>query len=186
MYKLEFKMKNSYNSDIRLKLIITLWSLLFTKCFFLEFLVRQYAVPINSFYYVWALSILMAAVATTVYAELQIKERVKSIWQPNSLLVLIGYIITVLFVISALIAPDKQSHIALVLAALIVTAQHTWLWIGKLDKSYRMTTLGWFVGVTAIAYLGSPEGFLIFAICMLSLSAAPSLARFLALRKATV
>ena len=186
MYSTKIEMKDSFNSDIRLKLIMALWSLLFTKCFFLEFLVRHYAVPINSLYYVWALSILMAAVATTVYAELQIKERVKSIRRPNSFFVLMGNIITVLFVISALIAPEKQSHIALVLAALIVTAQHTWLWIGNLDKSYRMTSWGWLLGVIAITSLGSPAGFLVFSICMLTLSAAPSLARFLALRKAMV
>ena len=165
---------------------MTLWSLLFTKCFFLEFLVRHYAVPINSLYYVWSLSILMAAVATTVHAELQIKERVKRIQQPNSFFVLIGIIFTVLFVISALIAPEKESHIALILAALVVTVQHTWLWIGKLDKSYRMSSWGWFLGTTAIIYLGSTTGFLVFAICILSLSAAPSLARFLALRNSTV
>ena len=161
---------------------MTLWSLLFTKCFFLEFLVRRYSVPINSLYYVWSLSILMAAVATIVYAELQIKERVKCIQQPNSLFILIGNIITVLFVISALIAPEKQSHIALILAALIITAQHIWLWIGKLDKSYRLTSWGWFLGTTAITYLGSTTGFLVFAICMFSLSAAPCLTKFLALR----
>ena len=178
-------MKHSYDSDMQLRLIVTLWSLLFTKCFFLEFLVRHYDVPINSLYYVWSLSILMAAVATTVYAELQFKERVKHIQQPNSLIVLIGNIITVLFVISALIAPNKQSHIALILAALIVTAQHTWLWIGKIDKSYRMTSWGWFLGTIAITYLGSTTGFLVFAICLLSLSASPSLARFLALKNST-
>ena len=179
-------MKYSYNCDIRLSLIMTLWSLLFTKCFFLEFLVRHYAVPINSLYYVWSLSILMAAVATTIYAELQIKERVKRIQQPNSLFILIGNIITVLFVISALIAPEKQSHIALILAALIITAQHIWLWIGKLDKSYRMTTWGWVLGTTAITSLDSTTGFLVFAICTLSLSAAPSLAKFLTLRNSAV
>ena len=178
-------MKYIYNSDTRLKLVMTLWSLLFSKCFFLEFLVRHYAVPINSLYYVWSLSILMAALATTVYAELQIKERVKHIQQPSSLFVLIGNIITALFVISALIAPDKQSHIALILAALIVAALHTWLWIEKKDKSYRITSWGWFLGAIAITYLTSTTGFLVFAICMLSLSATPSLTRFLALKNST-
>jgi len=129
---------------------------------------------------------MMAVLATTVYAELQIKERVKRIQQPNSLFFFIGNIITVLFVISALIAPEKQSHIALILAALILTVQHIWLWIRKLDKNYRITSWGWFLGTAAIAYLGSTTGFLVFAICILSLSTAPSLARFLALKNSTL
>ena len=68
-------MRHASQSDRRLKFIFTLWGLLFTKCFMLEYLVRHYAAPINSLTYVWALSIIMAVVATAVYANQQSEQR---------------------------------------------------------------------------------------------------------------
>lgn len=51
----------------QIRLMRIIWSLLLAKCFALEFLVQYYEVPINSIYYVWTLSILMASTATYLY-----------------------------------------------------------------------------------------------------------------------
>ena len=59
----------------RSNFILALWSLLFTKCFTLEYLVRHYEAPINSISYVWILSITMAGGATPVFAHIKTEGR---------------------------------------------------------------------------------------------------------------
>lgn len=61
-------------------LVPILWSLLFAKCFALQYLVEIYQVPINSALYVWTLSILMAGTATVVYLDLNLNSTY-SHWQ---------------------------------------------------------------------------------------------------------
>lgn len=179
-------MRDAPHTETQFNLIIALWGLLFAKCFLLEFLVRQYAMPINSLIYVWALSILMATVATAVYANLQREKRPEVFWQVGFLPVVLAGAVTVLFVFRALISPVEQTGLTLALAALVLAIKHVWLWIRNPRTSSRWMAPGWFVGAMAIAYLGSPAGFLVFSLSVLSLSAVPNLARFFALRKRKV
>lgn len=44
-----------------------LWSLIFAKCLTLEYLIQVYSVPINSFFYIWMLTLSMGGVATAVF-----------------------------------------------------------------------------------------------------------------------
>lgn len=165
---------------------MTLWGLLFTKCFLLEFLVRHYAVPINSLYYVWALSIIMATLATVVYVDLQYVDQGDSPWQSFSLFQLLASVFSVLLVFNALISPDEKSYIALTMAALIYTIKSAWNWLYKSRKNYQLKTLGWASATVVIIYLKCPTGFLIFSICILILSTMPSFSKFFMLKKSKV
>ena len=51
-------------------LFIGLWGLIIAKCYILEFWVRVYAVPINSAFYVWFLTLSMAAIASAAFCRL--------------------------------------------------------------------------------------------------------------------
>ena len=60
-------MHSAHASNQRNLIILVLWGLVFAKCLILEYLVRVYSVPINSFVYVWVLTLSMASAATVVF-----------------------------------------------------------------------------------------------------------------------
>lgn len=81
-----------------------IWSILLSKCFALEFFVQYYEVPINSIYYVWALSLIMAGTATYLYIAKELKENMRyraaiQIWTKFSLgaICVIAVILCLLF-----------------------------------------------------------------------------------------
>lgn len=51
-------------------LLIGLWGLILAKCCLLEHFVLRYAIPVDTGFYIWGLSIFMAAVATIVLSGL--------------------------------------------------------------------------------------------------------------------
>jgi signal transduction histidine kinase len=116
-------MIHSLYTSSRSTFILALWSLLFTKCFTLEYLVRHYEAPINSLSYVWALSIIMACVATVVYANIQAEVRTKLLKHPNFLVILTLALFIVILVAKSLLAEGGVSR-SLALAA-TGTLHHT-------------------------------------------------------------
>jgi len=175
-------MSHPDDSNTRLTLILTLWGLLFTKCFTLEFLVRHYDVPINSLNYVWALSIIMASVATIVYANIQTEDRSSLIKHPNfSVLLITGLVVTPL-VAQSLLSSSEESFL-LAFAAVGVGFSHIWRHLKKYQPSRIGIAFGWFGGAAAIFYSGQTFGFLIFGICIFSLSFLPGLFKVVTLRR---
>lgn len=95
----------------RERLIVLLWGLLFAKCFILEHYVRAHEIPVNSWLYVWALSISMATVATLAFwrmrsaegTPLQIPRALLAIW---SLCLLAGALVwlSAVFLLPAAVA----------------------------------------------------------------------------------
>lgn len=177
-------MRETPTSTTRINRLITLWGLLFTKCFLLEFLVRHYGVPINSLTYVWALSLVMASVATAVYINLQKQEFRLLFKQPSFAIASLTSLVATLFVLLSLTAPAQQGGMALASAALMLTIRHFWLSARKTGAGSRLKALCWMVAAMAIAYLGTPLGFLVFAAVIVCLVVIPGLAQFIAQRKA--
>ena len=175
-------MTNSSDTSSRSTFILALWSLLFTKCFTLEYLVRHYEAPINSLSYVWALSITMASVATVVYANIQAEVCTKLLKHPNFLVILTLALFIVILVAKSLLTTDGVSH-SLALAA-------TGLSIIKLlvhGKDLKSRSIGisisWFVAAIAILNTAQPLAFLVFAISISIISFLPRFAKFVALRR---
>jgi hypothetical protein len=69
----------------RERFLFLLWALLFAKCFIVEHFVQAYAVPVNSWLYVWGLSISMASVASVVFLRVRGSEHRTHNW-PRGLL----------------------------------------------------------------------------------------------------
>ena len=166
----------------RSNFILALWSLLFTKCFTLEYLVRHYEAPINSISYVWILSITMAAVATLVYANIQTEVRTKLLKHPNFLVVLALALLIVILVVKSLLSVGEVSH-SLALAA-------TGLSIIQLlihGKDLKPRAIGistcWFVAALAILNTTQPQAFLFFAMSVCIISFLPRFAQFVSLRR---
>jgi hypothetical protein len=148
----------------KLQLILFLWGLLLTKCFALEFLVRQYEVPIDSLTYVWMLSLVMASVATLVYAKLHsagIRQLAKTpVFRVNAIVLLA----TAVLVAWNVAEKSADSPFIMILVALLLAAKNTWLWLQETSPHARRRALGWIFAIGAITYFGSPTAFLIFAI----------------------
>ncbi len=176
-------MKQASHSKARFNLIVTLWGLLFTKCFLLEFWVRHYAVPINSLIYVWTLSTLMAAVATVVYSNLHKQTRAELMQSPGFLLSVTTITVTALFAIGSLVSPVEQSGYVLAAAALLIAIFHGWRLFCQPRPTQAWIAPCWLVVASAIAYSGSPVGFLLFAFGIFCLWVIPGIARFFALRQ---
>lgn len=64
-------MQTSPHLDHSHYLITALWALILAKCFFFEYIICSYSIPINSVLFIWSLSILMSTVATIVYFSTQ-------------------------------------------------------------------------------------------------------------------
>ena len=178
-------MNHSPNTDSRSNFILALWGLLFTKCFTLEYLVRHYEAPINSLSYVWALSIIMAGVATLVYANIQSEERTKQLEHPNFLVVFALAIFIVILVVKSLLATDGIRH-TLALAAVGLSIIQL-LINGKALKARVIgISLGWFLAAALIFIAAQPLSFLVFAVSICMLSFLPRAIQFVALRRGKV
>ena len=175
-------MTYSSNTGSRSTFILALWSLLFTKCFTLEYLVRHYEAPINSLSYVWALSITMAGVATVVYANIQAEVRNKLLKHPNFLVILTLALFIVILVAKSLSTTDGVSH-SLALAAtglsIIQLLVH-----GKDLKSRSFgTSISWLIAAVAILNTAQPLAFFVFAMSICIISFLPRALQFVSLRR---
>ena len=175
-------MINYSNISTRSNFILALWSLLFTKCSTLEYLVRHYEAPINSISYVWALSIAMAGIATLVYANIQVEVRNKLLKHPNFLVVLALALLVVILVVKSLLAVGEVSH-NLTLAAIVLSIIQLLTHDKDLKPRAIIHSVSWFVAALAIFNTTQPQTFLFFAISICIISFLPSFAQFVALRR---
>ena len=175
-------MIHSSNTNSHSTFILALWSLLFTKCFTLEYLVRHYVAPINSLSYVWALSITMAVVATVVYANIQAEVRSKFLRHPNFLVIFTLALFIVILVAKSLLATSEVSYSLALAASGLSIIQ---LLIHGKDSEPRSIgiSISWFVAAAAILNTAQPLAFLVFAISICLISFLPRFAQFVALRR---
>ena len=175
-------MTNSSDTSSRSTFILALWSLLFTKCFTLEYLVRHYEAPINSLTYVWVLSITMASVATVVYTNIQAEVRTKLLKHPNFLVVLTLALFIVILVVKSLLATDGVSH-SLALAATGLSIIQL-LIHGKYLKSRSFgTSISWLIAAVAILNTAQPLAFFVLAMSICIISFLPRALQFVSLRR---
>ena len=175
-------MTYSANTNSRLTFILALWSLLFTKCFTLEYLVRHYEAPINSISYVWILSITMAGVATLVYANIQTEARTKLLKHPNFLVVLALALLIVILVVKSLLSVGEVSH-SLSLAATVLSIIQLLMHGKDLKPRAIGISICWFVAALAILNTTQPQAFLFFAMSVCIISFLPRFAQFVSLRR---
>ena len=166
----------------RSNFILALWSLLFTKCFTLEYLVRHYEAPINSISYVWILSITMAGVATLVYANIQTEARTKLLKHPNFLVVLALALLIVILVVKSLLSVGEVSH-SLALAATGLSIIQLLMHGNDLKPRVIGISICWFVAALAILNTTQSQAFLFFAMSICIISFLPRALQFVSLRR---
>ena len=129
-------------------LLTALWALIFAKCFFFEYLICSYAVPINSVLFIWSLSILMSTVATIVYFSVQNSGKVQqNIYFSQGKTCCACGLIIFLNVSGAYLFGSIPTNMLLACIAFILA-------LGNLNQSIRISsfrfiysTLGWSLGI---------------------------------------
>ncbi|MGJ8638490.1 MAG: hypothetical protein ACSHYA_03780 [Opitutaceae bacterium] len=162
------------------RLLLIFWSLLFVKCFTLEFLVVRYDVPINSIAYVWSLSIFMASVATLVKYRIEKRPSSNSGTFPMHKAIWLTCLIsiTLLHLIDLWRNHPTEAYASGISAV--------FMGLGYCSQALLLKQLvpllcgfAWWIGAAAIFRLENPEKLLAFAICTLLLTTLPTLSAYI-------
>jgi hypothetical protein len=173
---------NTYNSTPRHKhyLLITLWTILITKCFTFEYLTMAYEVPINSRIYIWSLSLFMATFASIVYLRLNQQEARTSMLRSKVVIIWLGAILAILVCGSIGLTVEwiQPMYLPSFFAAIIATA-YTAQFLYNREGQTVASLLGWWLGAATLTALPAPLPVIGFAFCMLSFTTLPSFISYL-------
>ena len=167
-------MQTSPHLDHSHYLLTALWALIFAKCFFFEYLICSYAVPINSVLFIWSLSILMSTIATIVYFSVQNSGKVlQNIYFSLGKTWCACGLIIILIVSGAYLFGSIPTNMLLACIALILA-------LGNLNQSIRIrsfrfiySALGWSLSAALSLLSPPPLHLLIFAWSLTLFTAAP-------------
>ena len=167
-------MRTSPHLDHSHYLVTALWALIFAKCFFFEYLICSYAIPVNSALFIWFLSILMSTVATIVYFSVQnrgkalhsIYHSLGKIWSVCGLI--IGVILSGAFFINSIPTSILPTCIAIILSLGNYTQS-----IQTRSIRFVFSALGWSLCATLALLSPPPLHLLIFALSLTLFTAAP-------------
>lgn len=168
-------MRTSFFTNHRNLLLVSLWGLIFAKCFILEYFVHIYSVPINSALYVWSLSISMAAAATFVFVRLKAQGRQYSTSLQRNLLIWGLCSLGMLATLAAGFGLNRIPHFAIP-ACLAVLIGFGYGAHGQMAKNpvYTVSAIGWWIGAAVLFAQNNVNNLLIFAVLIIAFSVAPT------------
>jgi len=164
------------------QIVILLWSLIFAKCFALEYFVQVYTVPINSALYVWSLTLLMATTATVVFLRLRISQECVQHIQRQDLFIWGTCSATILLTIVLIVQSQRISNYILpaLFAIMLGTAyiSHGCL---KHRHIHIFSGIGWWIGASGLLLFGphSAKSLFLFAALIIVLTSVPTLLQIL-------
>lgn len=130
----------------RERLIVLLWGLLFAKCFIVEYYVQAYDVPVNSWLYVWGLSIAMATVATIAFWRMRTAEQLPP-RVPRSLLVGWGICLAAaaLLFLMAWLTPVLRLDGLPLLFSVLLGGGYSWQFLHTKARLDGFPAVGWWL-----------------------------------------
>ena len=155
-------------------MVIILWGLVFSKCLALEYLIQVYSVPINSFFYIWLLTLTMASFATVSFLRAPKTEsfHLEKISVVN--LVWSGCGITGLLSICVFyLANEPKTFVLATVIAVILGIGHLVHGIIIRKNMYIFSGIGWWVGAAVLATQSNLESLAIFAFLIILLAILP-------------
>lgn len=157
-------------------MITILWGLIFSKCLTLEYLVQVYSVPINSFFYIWLLTLSMGGVATIAFFRTRHSDRyrlerisiVNAIWLGCSALGLL--LVGILFFLIPLNPYACLTGFSIILGIGCIAN-------GIIEGKHALTFsgIGWWIGAAVLAARNNVESLSAFAILIIFLLIVPSI-----------
>ena len=156
--------------------IFILWGLVLAKCLTLEYLIQVYSAPINSLFYIWALSLLMATAATLTFFRTSFditgfRKTAPLLWIIVFSCAVVGFVMSLGIVFFTELNPYKIPAILSFLSGVaylsrgILTGKHI----------YSLSGIGWWVGTATLATRNGPENLPIFAFLIILWGVAPSI-----------
>lgn len=158
----------------RERFIVLLWALLFAKCFIVEHYVQAHDVPVNSWLYVWALSISMAAVATGVFWRLRTAEHLPR-QVPRALFMgwAICLVLAAFFVVGAWLTPFIHAGALMTGLSLLLCCGYAWQGLHSKALLDWFSAVGWFFMAGFLLTLASNFAFFAFGFGLLGLIVLP-------------
>ncbi|MEN8863495.1 MAG: hypothetical protein ABF315_09955, partial [Lentimonas sp.] len=156
-------------------------SLLFIKCFTLEYLVVRYNVPINSIVYVWSLSLLMAGVATIIYLQRKVDKLNKPLSRLQLHQCVWALTVTSIIILSAIsLATEWMSELRILPThAILLGASYVIQGILLKQLPHIISGFGWWIGAKVIFQVNAPNDLLAFAASVLLFATLPILAKYI-------
>ncbi len=100
--ELSLSVERAYREALVTDRLGALWSLILAKCFLAQWAIERFAIPIRGFFYIWALTLTMASVASLYYLH---AHRVKLYLLPThfrvNAAVLAGLVVSLGFIVYA-------------------------------------------------------------------------------------
>ena len=155
-------------------MVIVLWGLIFAKCLTLEYLIQVYSIPVNSFFYIWLLTLTMASVATIALLRTNATEICRPKTISNVHLIWLGCGVASLLLIgilSLLSELNPYTVPAILSIALGIGYLGNGIFVRK--KTYILSGIGWCMGAATLAAHNNVESLSIFAFLMILLTVLP-------------
>lgn len=157
-------------------MIILLWCLTFSKCLTLEYLIQVYSVPINSFFYIWSLTLTLASVATFVF--FRTKTAKSKYFEEISIVHLIWLACTMIGIVSVgvfFLLGGFDVNILTTILSVTLGAGYLvhGVVIGK--NILIFNGIGWWIGAAMLATQNSLESLAIFASLIILLTILPTM-----------
>lgn len=155
-------------------MIVILWGLIFSKCLTLEYLIQVYSVPINSFFYIWLLTLCMGSVATIVF----LRTKLSNSCRPEKISIIpviwIGCGAISLLLIGFLVLLTPLSPYAC-LTVLSITLGIGYIANGIIEEKHILTFsgIGWWIGAAILATRNNVDSLPVFAVLIILLIIMP-------------
>lgn len=169
-------MNSVHAKNQRNLIIIILWGLVFSKCLTLEYLIQIYSIPINSFVYIWTLTLAMASAATITFFRTHATKAnlpktvsiIHIVWLGCGIVSI--FLIGISFLASVLNPYKIPTFLSIILGI-------GYLFHGILARrnTYIFSGVAWWIGAAILATRNNVESLSIFAFLLIMLTVLPLL-----------
>ena len=155
-------------------MVIILWGTIISKCLILEHLVQAYSVPINSFFYIWLLTLSMATVATVVFLRTK-KIELFSLKEISIIhFCWFGCAVICLLSIGIFSLSNKlESHLLPAVLSIILGTGYLVHGISIGKNTHTLCGIGWWIGAAILATQGDSKGLATLAFLVILLTILP-------------
>jgi len=159
-------------------MVILLWGVIISKCLTLEYLIQVYSIPVNSFFYIWSLTLGMAVVATIAFL------RTKNVQIRNPARVSVvhvswfGCFAASLLAIGCCVLLDelRMNHF-MALLAIILGIGYLVHGITLKESDCMLNGIGWWIGAAVLVTRDEPDSLSTLAFLVILLTVLPIIIR---------
>ena len=168
-------------------MVLILWGLVFAKCLTLEYLIQVYSIPINSFFYIWSLTLIMASVATIAFFRTRTTKINHTETTPIAHLIWFGCVIASILLVGILSSLTELSRYVIpAILSIVLGVGYLGHGICERKNRYTVSGIGWWIGATVLAARNNVENLSIFAFLIILLIVLPLIIEMRQQKKAFV